>query len=219
MRYLLLSDIHANKTAFDRVLKHASQHAWDKVIFLGDVVGYGHEPEACVQQLMELKPYVAIKGNHEVMLQDVINKTPGSRYAMPETAAHATQLSDESIAFLMNLKDQHLDNSWAAIHAALRERWEYIISVPVARGNAALMQRPLYFVGHTHVASAYINTPANSNTWQARLFKDACTTLELPADFRAFINPGSVGQPRDGVPLASYGIFDEAVMRTEFFRV
>ncbi|MDQ3460103.1 MAG: metallophosphatase family protein [Deinococcota bacterium] len=221
MRYLVLSDIHANHVALAAVLEHAGAQAWDGLVFLGDAVGYGAQPEEVVQALMRLGPAVAICGNHELM---VLKLADGHRIgggAVAEIAArHSRELSAESLGFLRGLELEALREGWAAVHGALRKPWEYIISVPSARMNQPLMKRDLYFVGHTHVPMAYIlSSKGGTQRWQPVSCLQAHTAIELQAGQQAFVNPGSVGQPRDGSVLASYAIFDEASRRIEIFRI
>jgi predicted phosphodiesterase len=207
MRYLVLSDIHANHVALAAVLEHAGAQAWDGLVFLGDAVGYGAQPEEVVQALMRLGPAVAICGNHELM---VLKLADGHRIGGGAVAEIAAR----------HLARAPLREGWAAVHGALRKPWEYIISVPSARMNQPLMKRDLYFVGHTHVPMAYIlSSKGGTQRWQPVSCLQAHTAIELQAGQQAFVNPGSVGQPRDGSVLASYAIFDEASRRIEIFRI
>jgi predicted phosphodiesterase len=220
MRYLILSDIHANVRALETVLRHAQKQGWEKLVFLGDLVGYGPEPEAAVRLLRDLQPYVALKGNHEAMVLATVEggAPPHGGEALRIARRHAGMLSAESLEFLRALKDQHLDNTWGAVHGALRRPWDYLISVPKARASLPLMQRDLYFVGHTHVASAFILTPEPSPAWQSRHFP-ATTRFSLSPGAKAFVNPGAVSEPRDGLPSPGYAIFDSAVSTIEVFRI
>jgi predicted phosphodiesterase len=213
VRYLILSDIHADIEALERVLEHA-KGAWDQLVFLGDAIGYGHEPEAVVQRLIELSPTVALQGNHEAMALDALETS-----ASYGPARHPRSLSRESLDFLASLKPSYQGEHWGAVHGALRHPWEYLISIPVARANLPYMQVPLYFVGHTHVASAFIHQPGAPKPWQALSFRAPHSRLKLQKDAKLFVNPGSVGQPRDGLDQAGYAIFDEGEGAIEVFRV
>jgi predicted phosphodiesterase len=222
MRHLILSDIHANHIALEAVLAHADHQGWDRLVFLGDAVGYGAQPEEVVRALRELEPAVALCGNHELM---VLKLAEGERIrergAVADIARrHSEELSEESLDFLRNLELEAVREGWAAVHGALRKPWEYIISVPSARMNEPLMKRDLYFIGHTHVPVAYIRTmTAGRQRWQVVSCSQDHTAIKLEANQRAFINPGSVGQPRDGRSLASYAIFREDSRCVEVFRV
>jgi predicted phosphodiesterase len=218
MRYLLLSDIHADQHALDTVLKHANEQGWDHLAFLGDAVGYGHQPEEVVQRLISLDPFIALQGNHEVM---ILNAAQGNTHGIPETMRalaldHAARLSSQSMHFLANLPQHQITDTWGAVHGALRQPWEYLISVPVARANQPLMHRPLYFVGHTHVPGAFM---LQDGRWRPRTFKSSHERLDLQGVQAAFVNPGSVSNTRDEQHGMSYAIFDEPSMHVDVYRL
>jgi predicted phosphodiesterase len=226
MRFLLLSDIHADAGALEAVLRHAQTRGWDHLIFLGDAVGRGDEPEAVVSSLAALKPYAALRGNHEAALLAALEPgAPNLGTQAPGAASpgygsardHAQRLSEPNLAFLRDLKEVHLDTSWGAVHGALRRPFEYLASVPVARANQPLMQRPLYLVGHTHAPAVF--SLGRAGGWRGVAFRAAATTFELPPGAATFFNPGAVSGPRDGVAAASYAIFDEPRGRFEVFRL
>jgi len=220
VRLLLLSDIHAAEAALERVLADAERRGWDRLVFLGDAVGYGAEPEAVLQRLISLRPLVALQGNHELMLLQLL--AGEEVHAVPDIIrvleGHAAALSDASLAFIRGLPLEHLNGDWAAVHGGLRDPWEYIISIPAARANLPHMRRPLYFVGHTHVPGAFLHH-VESGRWQARAFRSAENRLQLPEGARAFINPGAVGKARDGLPGAAYAIYDEKSRTVESYRL
>lgn len=218
MRYLLLSDIHADQGALDTVLRHANQQGWDQLAFLGDAVGYGDQPEEVVQRLMSLDPFISLQGNHEVM---ILNAAQGNTRGIPETMRavaldHASRLSSQSMDFLANLPQHQITDTWGAVHGALRQPWEYLISVPVARANQPLMHRPLYFVGHTHVPGAFM---LQDGRWSPRTFKGSHERLDLRGVQAAFVNPGSASNARDEQGGMSYAIFDELSMHVDVYRL
>ena len=217
MRYLVISDIHANIEALNRVLDHAGSSTWDRTVFLGDVIGYGHEPEAAVRKLMELDPYVTLKGNHE---HAALLAPRHSAYGPAGRHEHAAKLSPESLEFLASFKERHVDEDWAAVHGSPRNPMEYLVSIPVARANLSHMERRLYFVGHTHVASAFVYDERDeARPWRAHAFRRPHTRIHLSEGTSAFINPGSVSQPRDGTSRAAYAIYDEAERTVDAFRI
>ena len=214
MRYLVISDIHADIAALDVVLDHAGRREWDRVIFLGDAIGYGTEPEAVVQRLLEIKPLVALKGNHELAALPPA-RDPGRR-----RHEHAGLLSKESLSYLASLPERHVDASWAAVHGSPRDPMEYLVSIPAARANLRYMERSICLVGHTHVASAFIHDPeGETRPWRAHAFQQPESRLEIPERASAFLNPGSVSKPRDGLPRAAYAIFDDERRVIEVFRI
>jgi protein phosphatase len=223
MRYLVLSDIHANQIAFEAVLRHAGRQRWDRVLFLGDVVGYYPEPEAATRTLRELQPEPVL-GNHDALLLELFNNPEpgllGDSLVTEVLDRHRQCLSGESRAFLQSFQPRLQRDSWEATHGALRHPWEYLASLPSAQANLPLLSTDLCLVGHTHVPMIYACVQTEQgNLWRAVPFRGERAVYRLPPKARVFFNPGSVGQPRDGVPLASYAIFDEELRMIELFRV
>ncbi len=216
MKYLLLSDVHANMRALEAVLTDAGKHGWDAVLFLGDAVGYGHEPNEVLDRLRALEPAVALRGNHEAVLLKLA-ADPALRVApnYEVTKAQTQELSSANRAFVEQTAVSHLGERWGAVHGALRTPWEYLISVPVARANEPRMARPLYFVGHTHVPAVFAKNAAGR--WYSLVCRGELT-FSLEPGGAAFVNPGSVGGPRDGLG-ASYGIYDDEAGRVTLYRL
>ncbi len=219
MRLLLLSDIHADAAALERVLEHARDKEWTQVVFLGDIVGYGAQPVEAVDLLRSLPLRVALEGNHEVMMQmlrrgERVAATPDIVGRLQE---HLEGLDSGHMEFIDSLAPDHAEDDWAAIHGALRQRFEYLISVPVARGNAEHMKRDIYFYGHTHVPIAFIEPEGGQ--WTARAFTGPEGSVSIPEGARAFLNPGSVSMSRDRLPSNSYGIYDSASRNFSVYRL
>ncbi|MEX2536823.1 MAG: metallophosphoesterase family protein [Trueperaceae bacterium] len=219
MRLLVISDVHADAGSLERVLAHAERHGWDEAVFLGDAVGYGGEASAALSRLRSLPYRAALKGNHEAMLGELRRgRRPNAGKAIVETLAqHLEQLNAEDLGFLDSLQTVYLEDGWGAVHGALRTPFEYLISVPTVRSNASHMKRDVYFVGHTHVPAAYLQEPGGE--WRVRPFTGAAGSVKVPPGGRAFLNPGAVSLPRDGVPGSSYGIYDEDGRELAIYRV
>lgn len=223
MRYLLLSDIHSNHLALEAVLRHARLRRWDRVLFLGDAVGYYTHPNAVLRQLKQLAP-IALRGNHEaLLLQYAYGKQDGVREEGIVTEViqrHLAEIDGEHLSFVAGFAQRAAYDGWEAVHGGLRTPWEYINTLQAAQENAPFLTTDLCFVGHTHVPKAYacVAGPAG-NIWRTVPFRSAQTVYRVPPKARVIFNPGSVGQPRDGIPLASYGIFDEDLRVIEMFRV
>jgi predicted phosphodiesterase len=117
MRTLLISDLHADPSAFDHVLRQ-SEHAWDTIVSLGDLVGYGGEPEEVVQMLRQLNPYVTLKGNHEEMVVRVASGNPPEldTKTLQMVERQVAALSQQSLDFLAGLPEKHLTPGWGAVH-------------------------------------------------------------------------------------------------------
>lgn len=219
MRLLVISDVHADARALENVLADAAGRGWDQAVFLGDAIGYGSEPAAAVARLRSLDFRAALSGNHEAMLDTLRRgRAPAAGGEINDIiASHLRQLGAEDLEFLDRLQPEHLDDDWGAVHGALRTRFEYLISVPVARANASHMKRYVYFVGHTHVPGAFLREPDGS--WGVRSFRGAQESLRLESGVQAFLNPGSVSLARDRTPGSSYGIFDEDSRTFSVFRI
>jgi len=204
MRILVISDIHANLTAFETVLHHA-QDDWDFVWCLGDVVGYGPDPNECVELLKSL-PHVCLAGNHDwaaLGRLDVRTFNPDARRAVEWTI---DTLTDENIGFLEALPVTIVLGDYTLVHASPREPvWEYILEPLVAALNFPHFETPYCFVGHTHTPVIYELIADNGDTRAREPNYGAPHALNGQ---RQIINPGSVGQPRDHNPNSAYGILD-----------
>jgi len=218
MRVLLVSDIHANLAALDAVLRHAG--SVDAVWSLGDSVGYGPQPGACVARLKELGT-VMVAGNHERAATGAI----GTEDFNPDAAVAAqwtkAQLSPDEQAFLDALPEVVTDEKFTLVHGTLREPiWEYLYSYEAAAGHLALQETPFGLVGHTHVPALVVEDAGMPRGCELyRLAGDEIVDLEEYS--RMVVNPGSVGQPRDGDPRAAYAVYDSdenmiALCRVEY---
>ena len=204
MRILVISDIHANFTAFEAVLAHC-QGQWDFVWCLGDVVGYGPDPNECVDRLKTL-PQLCLAGNHDWAALDRLDArtfNPDARRAVEWTQA---TLTPENTRWLEALPVTFVIGEYTLAHASPREPiWEYILEPRVAALNFPHFETPYCFVGHTHQPVIY--TIANENGDAAAALPCYNQPRQLNGR-RQIINPGSIGQPRDQNPDAAYGILD-----------
>ncbi len=225
MRYLVLSDIHANIVAFESVVEAAGKQSWDAVIFLGDLAGYGNALNECVELLSSLRPVVRLLGNHDALLLDS-SPDSGSEHRRVDSIVdrvirrHREQLTPASLKYIASFSDDFIGQEWQAVHGGLRRQWEYIDSLAQARLNAPELTRGICLFGHTHVPAGYAALmTGEGEMWRIVPLREGRLSYRLAPSVRAFFNPGSVGQPRDGVPLASYGIFDTDQRRIEVHRV
>jgi diadenosine tetraphosphatase ApaH/serine/threonine PP2A family protein phosphatase len=202
VRVAVLSDIHANLLALDAVL--ASVGTIDAVWHLGDVVGYGPEPDGVVERLAAVKA-VGVAGNHDLAAvggDQIEWFNPDARAAMEWTRR---RISDATQRWLAELPARHRTADFSLVHGSERDPvWEYITSVPVARANLAVLETRFGLHGHTHVPMAWAERDGRVEA----IAPGPDSTFRLTAD-RALVNPGSVGQPRDGDPTASYLLIDE----------
>jgi predicted phosphodiesterase len=201
MRVAVLSDIHANLVALDAVL--ASLGTVDAVWQLGDIVGYGPEPDGVVERLAEIGA-IGVRGNHDAAAvggEQIDSFNADARAAMEWTRSRIT---DATQAWLTALPERHTEGNFAMVHGSPREpTWEYIVSVPIARANLAVLTTPVGLYGHTHLPMVFVERDGTVDQIQP----GEGSTFSLGGR-RALVNPGSVGQPRDGLVTASYLILD-----------
>lgn len=204
MRILVISDIHANYSAFEAVLAHC-EGEWDFVWCLGDVVGYGPDPNECVDRLKAL-PQLSLAGNHDwaaLNRLDVRTFNPDARRAVEWTQE---TLTAENTRWLEALPVTFVIGEYTLVHASPREPiWEYILEPSIAALNFPHFETPYCFVGHTHQPVIY--TIANDSGDAASALPHYNEPHKLNGQ-RQIINPGSIGQPRDQNPDAAYGILD-----------
>lgn len=204
MRVLIISDIHANLTAFETVLEDAKGD-WDYVWCLGDVVGYGPDPNECVDLLKTL-PHLCLAGNHDwaaLGRLDVRTFNPDARRAVQWTQ---DTLTEENTAYLEALPVAFVIGSYTLVHASPREPvWEYILEPLVAALNFPHFETPYCLVGHTHQPVVYEQISDNGDT---EAYPPIYKEPRALNGHRVIINPGSVGQPRDANPDAAYAILD-----------
>jgi len=208
MRVLVLSDIHANLAALDAVLEDANWHGFDAVWCLGDIVGYGPEPDECVARVRALAP-LAVVGNHDWAVlgrMDVDEFNPEASRAVLWTRS---QLSRASLAWLGGLPDHPIVwGNYTLTHGSPRNPvWEYILSPAIAKQNVGHFATRFCLFGHTHVPAIYVE--GEGPTSGMRLLTPRTEVpLALGEGRHILLNPGSVGQPRDNDPRAAYAILD-----------
>ena len=214
MHYLIVSDIHANLVALQAVLADAS--GFDEIWCLGDLVGYGPNPNECIERIQEF-PHVSLAGNHDWAALGKLDIKNFNMDARAATIWTQTELSSASHEYL-NALPTHLErDGFSMAHASPREPvWEYVLDANAAYANFAHFSTPYCLVGHTHIPLIF----------ELNNHRQRCETMIPPlnghldlADRRMIINPGSVGQPRDGDPWASYAMLDTDNMTWEFRRV
>lgn len=215
MTTLVLSDVHANLEALEAVLADAGPV--DDVWFLGDAVGYGPDPNACVERLLGLAPRYWLAGNHDLAAlgqMDLADFNPEARLAAEwtgRTLKAPVRKQLECVSPRLDLPT----GAYTLVHGSPRHPvWEYILDVGTATDNFEAFDTPIAFFGHTHVPVIY--EQALDGT--LRLAVPLGQRL-APGEARRLINPGSVGQPRDGDPRASYLLLDEATGAVTYRRV
>jgi diadenosine tetraphosphatase ApaH/serine/threonine PP2A family protein phosphatase len=218
MRYLIISDIHANLSALDTVLADAGR--FDFVWCLGDVVGYGPEPNDCVARLRE-HPHLCLSGNHDWAALGKLDLRGFNSDARTSAEWTRRQLDPAARAYLQALPPSRVEAGYTLAHGSPRQPiWEYILDPLTAEHNFEAFATVVCLVGHTHVPAMYFmptDGPDGERHCQPRppLWNEP---IHLNSG-RWIVNPGSVGQPRDGNPDASYAILDLEANLWEFRRV
>ncbi|HBO33318.1 MAG TPA: metallophosphoesterase [Anaerolineaceae bacterium] len=203
MRTLIISDIHANLNALEAVLQAAGEI--DQVWFLGDVVGYGPDPNECIELLRSQPNLQALMGNHDAALMDFISIERFNYEAAEAIRVQAGMISHESRDFLELLRLKLEIDELTLVHGSPRNPiWEYILGATTAKANFDDFSTQGCLIGHTHVPSVFILNetgvvqmllPENGDRWQP--------------NGRFILNPGSVGQPRNFDPRAAFVIWDD----------
>jgi len=216
MRYAIIADIHANLSAFTAVLDDIEQRGEVEELWcLGDVVGYGPDPHQCIELLRKHK-HVCIAGNHDLAAIGKVNVSEFNPDAAVVCQWTAQQLTPEDIDYLGGLPLVMEKDEFTLVHGSPREPvWEYLLSISNARENFAHFQSQYCLVGHSHRPVVFKRGEGG-----------ACSFIPfLPGvglvlgKKRLIINPGGVGQPRDGDPRASYAIYDAEAKMVRLHRV
>jgi predicted phosphodiesterase len=215
VKVAVVSDIHANRHAFEAVLDDIEASACEELWCLGDLVGYGAEPDACVE-LARRHASICLAGNHDLGVRGDLPLEDFSRGAA--LAARWTQqtISAETREFLEGLEPLDLDEPVGLYHASPRDPvWEYVLSALQAELCLDVQSHRVCLIGHSHVALSFVRLPGETATGQTRTAEEE---LEVGSG-EWLINPGSVGQPRDGDPRAAWLEFDLDVWQTVYRRV
>ncbi|MEA2020463.1 MAG: metallophosphoesterase family protein [Patescibacteria group bacterium] len=200
MKYLLIADIHGNNTALKAVFENAT--SFDEVLVLGDFVGYGPRPNKCVETIQQHK-IRAVKGNHDAAVLGNIDLSWFNTATRDALEITQKLLSRKTWLFLKKLPlTRVIDNQLTLVHGSPRKPLtEYIRGEYSVKANVGYLSTFITLVGHTHVPTVYENSDNN-------IKKLRTADIKLDSDSQYIVNPGSVGQPRDGDPRASYALLD-----------
>jgi predicted phosphodiesterase len=204
MRIAILSDIHGNRHAFEAVLADVARAEPDEVWCLGDLVGYGADPDACCE-LALAECDLCLVGNHDLAVRGDISMGEFSTGA--RIAAEWTQevISRENLEFLCTLEPELLDREVGLFHASPRDAvWEYVLSTLLADLCLDVQQHRVCLIGHSHVALSFQRAEREPATGETR---PAGAEVDL-SEHEWLLNPGSVGQPRDGDSRAAWMVLD-----------
>ena len=221
MRILLVSDIHSNLVAFETVLQSAG--SFDTIWCMGDTIGYGPRPNECVALIRE-HASVTISGNHDLACLGRIDLNDFNADARKANIWNGRQLHNDHTIWMNDLLPQiAVDSCYALAHGSPREPvWEYLLSVEAAVANFALMSQRVCFIGHSHVQIGFRQMSDAEHVERfmpnLRHVSSGSAVVDLSDHCRFFINPGSVGQPRDQDPRAAYAILDTDAATVTFAR-
>lgn len=219
---LILSDIHGNYEALEAVLADA-RGRYDRIHCLGDLVGYGADPNPVVDWVRSNVPWV-VRGNHDRACSgtDLLeNFNPSARAAAfwtrgtltPENERYLVRLPSGPLPIVPDAPSVAIDGRFDLVHGSPLDEDEYLVAVEDVRFLGGYLNTRLTFFGHTHLQGGFLLTPRSAK----RVTPDRI--LELEPDYFYLINPGSVGQPRDGDPRAAYALYSPGNRTIEYGRV
>ncbi len=215
MKVAVISDIHANRHAFEATLGAVADSDASELWCLGDLVGYGAEPDACVELARE-HVAVCLAGNHDLAVTGELALDEFSKGARIAAQWTREVISAENLAFLATLRPTGDEESIGLFHASPRDPiWEYVLADLLAELCLDVQRNRICMIGHSHVALSFVRPEGQPATGERRLDGEQ---LDLSGG-EWLLNPGSVGQPRDGDPRASWLLLDLDVMRVSFHRI
>jgi len=217
MKVAVISDIHGNRQAFEAVLNAVAESEATELWCLGDLVGYGADPDACVELIRD-HAAVCLAGNHDLAVTGEIPMHEFSRGASLAAQWTREVMSEDNLDFLSSLRPQGEEGMVGLYHASPRDPvWEYVLSALLAELCLDRQSQRVCLIGHSHVALSFVREEGLLATGEPRR---AGTELDISGG-EWLLNPGSVGQPRDGDRRASWLMLDleglsASFMRTEY---
>ncbi len=212
MRFAIFGDIHGNYEALEAVLAECAGCNIDNYLCLGDIVGYGANPNECVEKIREIGA-LSVCGNHDHAVIGAQNLNYFNAHARDAVIWTAKQLSPESKQWLKGLSlVEHLPD-FSIVHGSLHspELFNYVQTIKDADYNFRQMDRPLLFLGHSHYPLAFFDTAPMTYTLDP--------VIPLDLSVKTVVNAGSVGQPRDEDPRSCFVVYDDATSLVELIRV
>ncbi len=221
MRTLILSDIHSNLTALEAALEQV-QGKYDRVICLGDIVGYGPDPNEVIQRVQGLQPVAVVRGNHDKACCGISDAQDFNAVARAAATWTREQLPPDNLAYLRQLDVGPLAvEGFQIVHGSIRDEDEYVFTPREAHENLDLAQVPLTFCGHTHFQGGFaLRDTGRLEVLRVRIEPGVgFAEYTLTPGGKYLINPGSIGQPRDGDPRAGFAFYDPEKALVEYWRV
>jgi len=213
MRYAIISDIHGNLEALQAVFEACQQQNLERVLCLGDSVGYGANPKECLE-LLERVGAISVAGNHDWAVSGRLDASYFPDDGMEAVAWTRNQFSFEEIDLINRLKLTYSEENFMLVHSSPHqpEAFNYVTNIEKAKLAFESMNQPVCFIGHTHIPQICVKRDQD-------VIMTNILDLELVSEHQYIINVGSVGQPRDGNPMASYCIYDSDMQMIELKRV
>jgi diadenosine tetraphosphatase ApaH/serine/threonine PP2A family protein phosphatase len=219
MRVAAITDIHANLPALEAVLSAVDETQVDEIWCLGDVVGYGAEPDECADLVRE-RCSICLVGNHDLAVLGALDIGAFSEAAAAGVAWTRENVAERTLAMLRELDAAGEREGIALFHASPRDPvWEYVLSAEQADACLDVQQQRIALIGHSHVSLFFARPTGEERGEEIRGAQSSDgTLLDLAAD-KWLINPGSVGQPRDGDPRAAWLELDTSAQSARFHRI
>jgi predicted phosphodiesterase len=218
LRVAVLSDVHSNLPALETVLAAIEEEDAEEIWCLGDVVGYGAQPDACTSLIRE-RCDVCLAGNHDLAVLGNLDSSSFSDTAAAAVGWTREHASEETLDFLRGLQPSASRGDIAMFHASPRDPvWEYVLSVDLAEAGLDVQEERIGLIGHSHI-SLFFTRPDGARPGRAhgsQAGEGSVLNLES-GDW--LVNPGSVGQPRDGDPRAAWLELDTEEWTVHFHRV
>ncbi len=215
MKLGFFSDIHSNLEALEAVLSDAVSESIDRLIFLGDAVGYGPDPNECVELICN-NAEVCLMGNHDHAALGLTNMHCFNRYARESIEFTQRILTRKSKILLASFKFEHIFEDFHLVHSSPRnpKHWEYITSIQDARQNIPFIKKRICIIGHTHIPIVFCQEKDGGLTEESDV-----GGLRLSREKSYIINVGSAGQPRDNNSDSCYLIYDTESRMINFKRI
>jgi len=217
VRYLVLSDLHANLPATRAVVAHAGARGFDRVVVLGDLVGYGAQPNDVIDEVRALEPAAVVRGNHDKVACGISDGSQFNEVALEAILWTRAALGHDQLEYLRGLPAGPIDaGGFLLSHGAPEDEEAYLFT----RADASVALKgtdfSLAMFGHTHFACAFHAAEPGP---RLRFLSGTEDTVKMSPGERWLINPGSIGQPRDQDPRASYALYDSAAAELTVIRV
>ncbi len=209
MKIAFISDVHGNLEALTTALEHIDKDDVDQLVCLGDVVGYGPNPNECVE-IVHDRCNVVLMGNHDYAAIGLANIEYFNEFAKISTRWTINTLKDDNKNYLRSLPFSHQDDEMIMVHSSPTNpsHWYYVLSMPDALIEMQAFSQNLCFIGHSHVPLVFSNQD---------MIREPLVQIEQ--NHKYIVNVGSVGQPRDGNPQLCYTLYDTHKREIKYVRL